>query len=101
MTKAIEFILKIIAWLSIVASPFIFGMMAGGIIYLYFQKSKFGLVVAVFVVLLALILGIILATKIWKTKGTINFIARIRATPELDNFDAQEFSKTEHKNEKK
>ncbi len=85
--RIIEFALKIIAWLAIVVSPLIFGLIIGALIYLS-KQDTLGLILACAVVLVSLILGIILATRIWKKQGTINFIARIRATPELDNLDS-------------
>jgi hypothetical protein len=36
-----------------------------------------------------LIAGIILASKIWKKRGTVDFISNISATPELDNLDQE------------
>lgn len=75
--------LKVIAWFSIVISPLIFGTIIGGIIYLG-MKNVAGIIIAGLVILLSLVLGIIWATRIWIKRGTIEFITRIRATPELD-----------------
>jgi hypothetical protein len=39
------------------------------------------------VTLIGLIVGIIWATKVWKKKGTVHFMSRVMATPELDKKD--------------
>jgi hypothetical protein len=38
------------------------------------------------VIILGLLIGILWANKIWKTKGTISFLSQISATPDLDNL---------------
>lgn len=38
---------------------------------------------------IGLVIGIIWATRQWKGKGTIWFMSRIMATPELDNPDEE------------
>ncbi len=86
MIKAVHTTLKIFAWLSIVASPVAFGAMAGGVIYLA-MKDLAGIILASLVIAASLVLGIIIATRIWRKRGTIEFISRISATPELDDLD--------------
>ncbi|MEZ4906074.1 MAG: hypothetical protein R2771_00095 [Saprospiraceae bacterium] len=80
-----EFITESIGWIKIVASPLLIGLIIGAIIY--FPKPTttrlfFGIIVAI----LGLVIGIIWATKQWKGKGTIWFLSRTMATPELDNL---------------
>lgn len=36
------------------------------------------------VALLALIIGIVFATRVWKKQGTMHFLSRVSASPELD-----------------
>jgi hypothetical protein len=45
--------------------------------------------------LVGIISGILYANKIWKTKGTVWFMSRVNASPELDN----QFEKKNMKNE--
>ena len=45
------------------------------------------LIIGIGITLIGLVAGIIFATKIWKKKGTINFISRVSASPELDNIE--------------
>ena len=82
-----ETLTEIFGWLQIVASPLIAGLAIGFIIYLS-RPDNMGLFIGIAVALIGLIIGIVWATKIWKKKGTIHFMSRISATPELDKKDA-------------
>ena len=77
--------MEIIGWLQIVASPFLIGLGIGAFIY-FPDPTLTNLIIAIVISLVGLILGIIWATKIWKTKGTVWFMSRLSATPELDNL---------------
>ena len=81
--KALEFLTKVLAWLQIAASPLIAGIIIGLIIYAN-RSDTLGTVLAISVAVSGLITGIILATRIWKKKGTVEFVSRIMATPDLD-----------------
>jgi uncharacterized protein YneF (UPF0154 family) len=83
MTKILEFITELIGWLQIVLSPLLIGLAIGALIY-YNKQDFVGLILGIIVTVISLITGIILATKIWKKKGTISFLSRISATPELN-----------------
>lgn len=85
MHKVFEYIMEIIGWLQIVASPFLIGLGIGAFIY-FPDPTLTNLIIAIVISLVGLILGIIWATKIWKTKGTVWFMSRLSATPELDNL---------------
>lgn len=39
------------------------------------------------IAVIGLVIGIIWATRIWKKSGTLNFMSRINASPELDHKD--------------
>ncbi len=77
-------IFEIIGWLKIVASPVLGGCLVGLVVYLSFPVT-WAIVVAAVLILLGLILGIIMANKIYKTQGTMNFLATPMRNPELDN----------------
>ena len=79
-----ELATEIFGWLQIFASPFLIALAVGFIIYLS-MPGKLGIIIAILVAVLGLIIGIIWATKTWKKKGTVNFMSRVSATPELDN----------------
>lgn len=81
--KVFEFITELIGWLQIVASPLLLGLAIGAIIY-FPNPSTTRLVFGMLVATIGLVIGIIWATKQWKGKGTIWFMSRIMATPELD-----------------
>jgi len=79
-----EYFAEIIGWLQIVASPLLAASIIGAIIY-FSNPNTTRLIVAIAIVTIGLIIGIIWATRVWRKKGTIHFMSRIMATPELDN----------------
>jgi hypothetical protein len=81
-----EIFTEIMGWLQIVASPFLAAVILGTIIY-FSKPTTTRLVIAVAIVTIGLVIGIIWATRVWKKKGTIHYMSRIMATPELDNRD--------------
>lgn len=84
MHKYFEIITEIIGWMQIVASPFLTAVMIGAIIY-FPNQTTISLVVAVLVCIIGLCIGILIATKKFKSeKGTIWFLSRTMSTPELD-----------------
>ena len=92
MQKVFELITEIIGWVQIAIFPTLIGLSIGFLMYYNFDNI-YGLVIGCIFGLIGLILGIALATKKFKATGTIHFISRLSATPELD-----EDEKTENKN---
>ena len=78
-----DYVFEIIGWLQIVASPFLLGFIIGLFIYLS-NPGALRLVIGITVATLGLITGMIIATKAWKKKGTMHFMSRVMASPELD-----------------
>ena len=87
--KIFEWLTSFIAWIQIVASPLIVGVIMGFLVYLKYPTTT-GLAVGILIATLSLIIGIIFATRIWKKSGTVDFISRVSASPELDNLDSEE-----------
>lgn len=84
MIKFFEKLTELIGWLRIVASPLFIGLAIGAIVY-FSNPTITALVIGISIASIGLIIGILIATKIWKTKeGTMWFLSRIMATPELD-----------------
>lgn len=81
-----DYVFEIIGWLQIVASPLLLGLIIGAIIY-FPNPGTLRLVTGIFVATLGLIIGIVLATKAWKGKGTMHLVSRGMASPELDNLE--------------
>jgi|SRR5687767_13268636 len=77
---------EIVGWLQIFVSPFLVGLIIGSIIY-FFNPGTTRLIIAVFITITGLFTGIVWANRIWRKKGTIHFMSRIMATPELDNTE--------------
>lgn len=83
-----DYATEVVGWLQIVASPLLAGLGLGAIIY-FPNPTTLRLVIAIGVVLISLIGGIVFATGIWKKQGTIHFVSRVMASPELDNLDEE------------
>lgn len=81
--KLFRIITEIFGWLQIVASPFLISVVIALGVYFVWQ-DEIGFVTAIMISITGLMTGIILATRVWKRKGTINFISQINVTPELE-----------------
>lgn len=86
MTKILEFITELLGWFQIVLSPLLIGLAIGGIIY-FNKQDNIGLFFGIAVTVIGLIVGIVVATRIWKKRGTNNFLSIISSSPDLDNLD--------------
>ena len=69
-------ITEIIAWLQIAASPFLISIATGFIIYI-FKPGKLGFVIAISIAIVGLVIGITCAVKVWKKKGTVQFMSTL------------------------
>ena len=83
-----EFMIEVFGWLQIVASPFLIALVIAAIIYLS-DPNTIRLIISMAILLTGLIVGIVIATRIWKKEGTNDFMSGIMATPELDNLDEE------------
>ena len=83
-----DYATEVIGWLQIVGSPLLAGLVLGAIIY-FSNPTTLRLVIAIGIILIALIVGIVFATRIWKKQGTMHFVSRVMASPELDNLDKE------------
>ena len=92
MFKILEKITELIGWFQIVISPTLLGFGIGCIVYFNF-KNLAGIILGIIISIIGLIFGIVLATKKFKTTGTIHFLSRVSATPELDKIDETERAK--------
>ena len=87
--KILEWLTSFIAWLQIVFSPLFFGVVLGLMVYGIYPTTT-GLVLGIALAVLGLTVGIIFATRVWKKRGTVDFISRVSASPELDNLEDNE-----------
>lgn len=84
MFKFLETLFEVIGAIRIALSPIIIGLGIGAIVY-YANPTNGRLLLGIIIILAGLITGVIWATRIYKSKtGTINFLSRTMATPELD-----------------
>ena len=80
--KIIEWLLSALAWLQIFISPVIIGAIIGLIIWLN-MRNVYGLSVAIIIALIGCGVGVAFAEKARQSKGTIEFMSRNIAHPEL------------------
>jgi hypothetical protein len=92
MKNVFEYITEIIGWLQIVASPLLIGLGIGAFIY-FSDQTLLRLIIAIIISTIGLVIGIIWANKIWKTKGTVWFMSQVSATPDLDNLNINQEEK--------
>lgn len=78
-----EYFTELVGWIQIVASPFLAGLIIGAIIYLS-KPNRLTLIIAIIIATTGLTIGVIWATRVWRKKGTMHFMSRVMATPELD-----------------
>jgi hypothetical protein len=74
------------AWLQIMVSPSLVGVIVGGLAWLGL-KGVLGVVVGSGCAALGIWLGIWWAEKARKEKGTVEFVSRIRSHPEWQKQD--------------
>ena len=86
--KILEWITSFFAWLQIVASPLFFGVLIGLIVYGIYPTT-IGLIVGNWYCYFRFDNRTNFCVKNLKKRGTIDFISRISASPELDNFDSE------------
>lgn len=82
----LKFITEAMGWLQILIFPTFVGLGIGAWIYLSDQTTT-RLIIGILIAILGLILGILWATKLWRTKGTTSFLSKISATPDIDQKD--------------
>ncbi|KIC61761.1 hypothetical protein [Chryseobacterium taiwanense] len=84
---------EVIGGFQIFLSPLLIGVLIAAIIY-FPNPNNFTLIIAVAIVILGIVIGLILALRIYKSKeGTIHFISKTASTPEIEE--------TTEKNQKK
>jgi len=79
-------VLEVLGWLRIVASPLLIGLTIGFAVYLS-RPDTTGLIIAISVTTVGLIIGIIWATRVWKKKGTLNYLSKVLKSDDLDYLD--------------
>ena len=84
--KFLKILTEAFAWLQIAASPSLVGIIIGALIYA-FKRDNVGLTIGIAVAFLGITAGIIWAIKIWKKKGTVEFMSKVNATPELNKLE--------------
>lgn len=85
MLRLIAYLVETISWLRIFLSPFLFGVLVGGICYF----SIGGTIGAVLFVLLTVaggIAGVLFARYCTKRKGATTFMSAVNASPDIDKI---------------
>jgi len=81
--KIFDFITEIIACLQIAISPIIISILLAAAVY-YYKQDRIGLILSIIILLAGIITGVIWATRIYRKRGTVNFMAKVSSNPELD-----------------
>jgi hypothetical protein len=84
MLKLLNYFFEFVGWLLIVASPLLIASGIGLLIYLS-HPSQTNFYIAAAIAFFGLVFGVVWATKIWKSKGTISFLSSGSAIPEIDD----------------
>ena len=92
MFQFIEWLTRSAAWLQIVASPLLIGAGIGVLLYVAYPGET-GKLVAICIASAGLVAGVWWANKVRKSRGTVEFMSRVIATPELDKREAEEGSR--------
>lgn len=75
---------EVIGGFQIFLSPLLIGILIAALVY-FPNPNSFTLIIALTIIILGIIIGLILALKIYKSKeGTIHFISKTTSTPEIE-----------------
>ena len=85
--KVFELIPEIIGFIQIMISPLLIGILLGAVFYVA-EPTGLGMILGGCTAAIGLVIGVLWAANEWKGKGTVWFMSRLMATPELD--DAEE-----------
>jgi len=77
--KFAEFLLEVVGFLTIFASPLLLGT-AIGLAFSIKLNNKTGLIIGILIAFFGLIVGIFWGVAIWKKTGTFNYISTIVET---------------------
>ncbi|TXF76049.1 hypothetical protein [Chryseobacterium sp.] len=80
---AFEKTTETIGWLRIFLSPFLIGLIISAVIY-FSYPNIWTMIASCAVLALSVVLGAKMASNAAKEHGTMNYISRTAATPELD-----------------
>lgn len=85
MFRFFERITEFIGWLQIAAAPSLIGTGVGAAMY-FAHTTLIRLVIGGVIAVAGIVIGCVWATRVMKSRnGTVWFMSRIIATPELDN----------------
>jgi hypothetical protein len=73
--RILNFLSEVIGWFQIVLSISLVGIGLGLLVYALFENTL-GFILGILIGLLGLVMGIILATKKFKTTGTVNSLSK-------------------------
>jgi disulfide bond formation protein DsbB len=90
MFRFLRFIIEVLGWLQIVVVPLIVSAGIGFLVY-NANPTTSRIIIALAIVLVGLITGIVLATRVWKKTGTTKYLSRISETPDM--YEDEEKSK--------
>lgn len=84
MIKFLKFFTESIAWLQIMAAPSLAGLIIGALVY-FSNPNPLRLMLGIAIAAAGLVAGAVWATRVWKKRGTVDFMSRVNASPDLNN----------------
>lgn len=94
--RIFNIITSFFAFLLIIAFPFFTALIISFILY-QFIPTKTGTILAIIISAIGLIIGIALAIYISRKNNTVDFMARVSASPDLDNYNFNKITIEENK----
>ena len=94
--RIFNIITSFFAFLLIIAFPFFTALIISFIVY-QFIPTKTGTILAIIISAIGLIFGIALAIYISRKNNTVDFMARVSASPDLDNYNFNKITIEENK----
>lgn len=82
--KIFEFISEVVGWILITLSPTGIGGFIG-YLCLVNLVEPWGIISLIGLTGLGFVIGAMIATRQWRSKGTVHFLTRVSASPELDD----------------
>jgi len=84
--KFIKFFINILFWLRIFIAPFLVFLILSYFAYHYFN-STIRTEITILIVIIGALISALITRRVRKKYGTISFMSRVIATPELDKVD--------------
>jgi hypothetical protein len=83
-----DYVAEVFGWLQILASPLLISLVFAAFVY-FPNPNGLRLFISFIIIATGLIIGIVFASRAWRKNGTMHFMSRVNASPELDDVEEQ------------